>query len=61
MSQSNDLDYANLHTKSEEDLIGLGLGKFKKGLFLFPESFFNDIPEGIWIFSLWCKYIRFRT
>ena len=47
MYQSNDFDYANLHTKSEEDLIGLGLKKFEKGLFLFPGSFFNDIPEGM--------------
>ncbi len=60
MTLGNNIDYANLHTKSEEDLIGLGLIKFSEGLFVFPESFFNDIPEGMVLTDINGKKRRFH-
>ncbi len=60
MSLGNNIDYANLHTQSEEDLIRLGLRKYDKGLFLFPESFFNDIPEGMVLTTILGEKRRFH-
>lgn len=47
MSLGNNIDYANLHTQSEESLRRLGCQEAENGIFLFPKSFFNDIPEGM--------------
>jgi hypothetical protein len=45
------LDWAKLPTKSHEELIGMGLGVWKKGEegthYLFPHEWYNIIPEGL--------------